>query len=254
MLNKTCTPELLCRPRKRLFTCFAGLALLALVTPAMANVVVNGSFELTSLTNSGQINTSNLTGWTTTNVQLGFLYFPGTSGAQLSDQFGTNNFQLSQGVKKGAQIPNASPDGGNWIALDAAPAYHGSLSQSITGLQVGAQYALSFYQAAGQQVGFTGQTTDQWKVTFGTDVALSTLQTDPTLAFQPWTKQTMTFTAAAATQLLTFLSQGGPDGAPPFVFLDGVSLVEVVPEPSTLMYMGMGSFCLVVSWRFRKRS
>jgi hypothetical protein len=256
----TRSPGLLFRLRKGSIAFCAAFALLAVITPARANLVVNGSFESTSLTNSGQITTTDLTGWTTSTgtpatstVPLGFIYFPGTQGNALDDQFGAGNFTMSQGVKKGAQIPNTSPDGGNWIVVDSAPAYQGSISQSITGLKVGSQYALSFYQAAGQQVGFTGPTTEQWKVTFGTQSSLSALQTDPTLAFQPWTKQTMTFTASAVTQLLTFLSQGGPDGAPPFVFLDGVSMVEVVPEPSSLLYMGMGLSCLIVSWRLRNR-
>jgi hypothetical protein len=238
--------------RKRSVACFAALALLAIVTPARANLVVNGSFESTTLTGSGQVKfTGDVTGWTTsTGVQLGFLYFPGTSNAQLTDQFGTNNFQLAQGTG-GNKIPATSPAGGNFLVMDAAPQYQGSISQSIAGLTVGAVYTLSFYQAAGQQINFTGATTEQWKVTFGAQSLLSTLQNDPQQRFQPWTKQTMTFTASATTQLLTFLSQGGPDGAPPFIFLDGVSMDA--PEPSTLVYAGMGLSGLIAAWRLRNK-
>jgi hypothetical protein len=242
--------------RKRSIACFAALALLAMVTPARANLVVNGSFESTTLTGSGQVhfNTGDVTGWTAssgTSVPLGFLYFPGTSNAQLTDQFGTNNFQLWQGITN--TIPATSPAGGNFLVLDAAPAYQGSFSQTIAGLTVGSKYTLSFYQAAGQQHNFNGATTEQWKVTFGSQTFLSTLMNNPTHDFQPWAQQTMTFTASTASQVLTFLSQGGPDGLPPMVFLDGVSLVQQTPEPSTLVYAGLGLVGLSAAWRLRNK-
>jgi hypothetical protein len=262
-LNKT--PELPFGSRKMSVSCLTALALLAIVTPAKANLVVNGSFETTSLTASGQVffnNTPDVSGWrattitspTNTSVPLGFLYFPGHANDQLSDQFGANNFQLAQGPT----YPATSPDHGKFLAIDSAPGgggntnYQGSFGQTISGLTVGAKYALSFYQAAGQQNGFTGATTDWWSVTFGTQTLLSTVMSNPSQSFQPWNFQKMTFTATATSQVLTFLSQGTGSGLPPFIFLDGVDL-DRAPEPSTLAYAALGLSGLIAAWRLRNK-
>ena len=242
--------------RKISIACVAALALLAIVTPARANLVVNGSFETTTLAASGQVhfNTGDVTGWTAstgTSVQLGLVYFSGHAKDALTDQFGTNNFQLAQAPT----YPASSPDGGNFLAVDAAPTYQGTFFQSISGLKVGWSYILTFYQAAGQQNGATYNkpTTEQWNVTFGSQTFLSTLMNNPVQSFTAWNSQTMRFTASATTQVLTFLSQGGPDGLPPFVFLDGVNLVETTPEPSTLVYAGVGLAGLIAARRLRNK-
>jgi PEP-CTERM motif len=250
-----CIPELPFALRRRSIACFAALALLASVTPARAALVVNGSFELTTLGASGQVhfNTGDVTGWTAStvaSVPLGFLYFSGHAKDTLADQFGATDFKLAQAPT----YPASSPDGGNFLAFDAAPAYQSSFFQSISGLKVGWSYILSFYQAAGQQNGalYNQPTTEQWKVTFGGQTFVSTLMNNPVQSFTPWNTQTMRFTADATTQILTFLSQGGPDGLPPFVFLDGVNLVETTPEPSTLLYAGIG-VGLIAAWRLRNK-
>lgn len=263
-LNKTCMPELSFGLRKRSVACFAAFALLAIATPARANLVVNGSFETTSLGASGQVffnSTPDVSGWTATtitsstvtSVPLGFLYFSGHAKDTLGDQFGATDFKLAQAPT----YPASSPDGGNFLAIDAAPGgggntnYQGSFGQTINGLTIGAKYALSFYQAAGQQNGFTGATTDWWSVTFGTQTLLSTVMSNPSQSFQPWNKQQMIFTASATSQVLTFLSQGTGAGLPPFIFLDGVSLTT--PEPSTLVYAVMGFLGLIAAWRLRNK-
>jgi len=106
-----------------------------------------------------------------------------------------------------------------------------------------------FIRRQASQVGFTGATTEQWKVTFGSQTFLSTLQNDPEQAFQPWTKQTMQFTASATSQLLTFLSQAARMGLPP-LFSWTVSR-WTLRSPSTLMYAGLGCSFLIVAWRVR---
>jgi hypothetical protein len=243
--------------------------------PARAsNLVTNGSFELTTVASPGAQPTfgtgSGCTGgsledWcegdggtaaTPANngsSALALLYYPGDQADSLTDTFGTNNFSLWQGITN--TIPNSSPDGGNYFVVDGGSGNNLSIYQNITGLTVGGTYELTFYQAAGQQNGFTGATTEQWQVTFGTGTGStldSVLQSDASHDFVPWSKQTMYFKASATSQVLTFLALGTPVGDPPMVFLDGVNMVQITPEPSTFSIGGIGICALLIIRRLRK--
>jgi len=57
--------------------------------------------------------------------------------------------------------------GYNVVESDGNPTYNSSFYQTLTGLTVGENYSLSFYQAASQQSGFSGATTNQWIVGLG---------------------------------------------------------------------------------------
>ena len=59
------------------------------------------------------------------------------------------------------------PAGTNFFQADGNPEYEDTIYQSISGLVAGTTYDLEFQQAAGQQTGFTGATTEQWKVFLG---------------------------------------------------------------------------------------
>lgn len=213
----------------------------ALSVPARATpIVTNGSFEQSS-NGLGYLSSSNtLTGWTV-NSTYSFLV-AGSNSTQLGDG-GYGNTTLWVG-------PGASPDGGDFIASDGA-FQTGSITQTLTGLTVGTVYQIFFYQAAGQQSGFTGATTEWWTVGFGNQSQNSTVMDDASESEVGWMTQSLNFEATSTTEVLSFLAGGTPDGEPPFSLLDGVS-ATAIPEPASLATM-MGSLLgLIALRRFKK--
>ena len=60
-----------------------------------------------------------------------------------SASFSINNTTILFWVHLGA-----SPDGGNFVAIDGDPNFAVPLTQTVTGLTPGERYSISFYQAA----------------------------------------------------------------------------------------------------------
>jgi len=229
------------------------------------SLLTNGSFEsytgghgagnspsqLASSRGSGT-GYSNLTGWTIDTGTYAFLMAPGvadTTGSY-SPEYG-NTFTLWGSHNGGLDtLPNVSPDGGNYLALDGGSSYRGGgISQTLTGLTPGDVYAISFDWAGGQQYGFTGNTTEQVQVTFGTQVQATAVYSNASHGFGSpngvgtWASDTFDFTATGATEVLNFLAVGTPDGVPPMVLLDGVSGSDVTggsaaPLPTTTALSG----------------
>jgi hypothetical protein len=196
----------------------SALLLSAIAAPAGAvNLVTNGSFEQTSLSTSGFVTNSDLTGWTTTSGYT-FEVFPGTETTGIG-----NGVKLYPGA--GGSIPT-SPDGFKYIASDGGY-LTGTLSQTINGLVIGQQYAVSFYQAGAQQQGYDGSTTDKWLVSLGGQQQSSSLINNPSHGFTGWQAQSLIFTATSTSEVLGFMSVGTPTGVPPFALLDGVSMTAI---------------------------
>lgn len=195
-----------------------------------------------------------MTGWSTTGYN--FLFLPGT-GTTTGAKTGFNNqliFWGSSAQNGGAStfnFPNNSPSGGNFIALDGGYSPNTkAIIQTVDGLVAGGDYQLTFYWAAAQQKGFNGATTEAMQVTFGAQTLSTSTYNLPSHGFSGWMSATMDFTATAASQTLSFLAKGTPEGLPPFSLLDGVSVVAV-PEASTPMMIVLGMTGLLM---IRRRS
>lgn len=176
----------------------------------------------------------------------------GNGGTPLSLLFagsGGTAFNSSNGLSS----PAADPPAGNYIGDDGDAIYRAPLFQTINGLTAGDSYVLTFYQAADQQAGFSSATTEQWQVSLGGETQDSTLMSTPGGAFTPWNEQTMTFTATSTSELLSFLSLGGPSGVPPVALLADVSL-NPVPEPASVAFFGAVVVFFVIGMRRRRRA
>ena len=230
-----------------------------LATPAQAGpLVANGSFEQTSLASPGGFlcgnganNTciSNVTSWTSTCSPAGPCGSQSTPSSLLFAN--TNAVAWNGGIGLAGTIAN-SPDGGNYVALDGAAQYRSAIMQTVSHLTVGDTYDVTFFQAAAQQKGSTGATVEQFAVSLGASTLNSAVMNDAAGGFVPWETQTLAFVATSSSEVLSFLALGTPNGEPPVVLLDGVSLS--VPEPGTIAMFGAGLLGLLVARKRLARS
>ncbi len=235
------------------------------------NLVVNGGFNQNNVTAASAYlgNVSNditVTGWTfganhgpAGNFDKGynFLVSDGTAlftstAAQGNDPWGGNGLSL---YGTSGQTISSADSSGWYIAADAW-FDAGSIDQTLTGLTVGQQYTVKFSQASGQQTGFHGDEIEFWKVGFGGSTQNSNnMNITSDAAVTSWDPQSLTFTADATSQVLSFLASGTHD-VPPFALLSGVS-VEAVPAPEPEDYIGtligMGFIGTLIKSRLTKK-
>jgi hypothetical protein len=193
-------------------------------------------------------------------------------GRQGSESFEDQSHGNIYGVYSNPGFSDTVPAGTNFYQADGNPAFESTIFQTVTGLTAGTTYTLQFQQAAGQQGfpnGFSGATTEQWKVFLGvggigtnctsnpctvTGTANnqeedSPIVNDASMMNVDWNNVNLSFTptsadlAGGSSAVLTFLAwgdNGSTTNLPPTVFLEGVNTTPTVPEPATLSLLGVG--------------
>jgi PEP-CTERM motif len=262
----------------------AGLSLLA--CSVQANPILPGLTNLNFLAYSGNnpkdtFTNVNPNGWTGGNGLI-FIAAPGTSSSSSVTACGPTYLQTY-----GCPSTLAIPGGYNEVEADGNPIFASGFNYALSGLTIGQTYTLSFYQAASQQTGFTGATTEQWIVSLGTagltacigcgpfdptfgsnqstyssidataSIATTTLMHTASQGMTDWNFVSVDLTADATNQLLSFLAWGNNGttaNLPPMVFLTGVnSPPGLIPEPASLTLLGAGLLGFA-AMRLRRRA
>ena len=134
-----------------------------------------------------------------------------------------------------------SSDGGTFVhGVDAISVIPGEgIIQEISGLTIGTTYLVNFEQSISWNTGGRGEG-GFWEVVFGNETKQSSFMTNSGqgVAFG-WQDQSLSFTATAETQSLSF--QVAPD-----IFVDRIDLgldgvsVSVIPIPPAVWLLGSG--------------
>lgn len=198
-----------------------GAAMLLSGGAARADLILNGSFEQPG--------------------QIAFWYY-GTNGA--IPGWTSNNNEIEIGS---AGFYGAAPYAGAQVAELNGDKYD-TISQTVTGLTVGAKYLLNWGYA-----GRTGGGSQQMDVFWGgTKIATNTA-----VGATAWTTNSAVLAATSSQMVLSFAAVNtGVAGVPNTGnLLDGVTLnaATAVPEPATIALMALGISALVAV-RYRRRA
>ncbi len=217
------------------------------------NLVQNGGFEVSSYSSSNEFGSrpggggQGVADWTAGNGYQVYFFYSTATTVSANSEWGEPQI-LS------ANFTPLAGGGNAFVGLDADSQYDSPLSQSISGLTVGKSYNVSFDWGSTQLTNRSGPTTEKVEVSLsdGVNTTTHTTGTDhiPSQGFSGWHGQTFSFTATSPTEVLSFLAKGTPNGLPPFVVLDGVSM-SAAPEPAAwaLMIVGMGGLGAVTRMR-----
>jgi hypothetical protein len=210
-------------PAMNVLRSIALAAILASSSAAFAaaqELVVNGSLT-GPITNNG--------------VPTGWTIFEGTPDIMDAQ----NNVGLT-GIQRFGATPTASADGGTWVGLGAYGSYMERFGQTLNGLTVGQQYTVSweagnfgYTYGSVQYLGSNAISVQVDGQTIGTGAELSLGST--------WSVQSLTFTASATSQQLSFILAAPTQKA--YMSIDGISVkasTPAVPEPGTWVLMGLG--------------
>ncbi len=223
------------------------------------NLVQNGDFENVTTSASSvsgefgsRFSSRQVDHWATTGYNWVMTATSADTGSNPGEFGGLQLWGPGNGVANGL---TASPTGGNYLAADGAFTV-AAITQTINGLTVGHNYALSFSWAGAQQSGFTGDTTDKWTASLGAQSFDTSIVSLPSHGFSGWSQQTFNYTASSASEVLSFLATGTPNGVPPFALLDGVSLVDTTSVPdsaATGVLFGLSALALLAAPRLRRQ-
>jgi hypothetical protein len=245
----------------RIFTLAAAVigavCCISITAGAVPNLVKNGNFAASDYTHNNQFGTGyggqGVHDWTGNDGYSLYMYGPTSTTKSAASQYDSGYGHGSE-MLYGPSGGVAPPGGGNFVVLDGdqTAGIQAAIMQTITGLIPGLIYRLNFDWGAGQLQSRTGDTTEQLQVTFGSETKSTPVVSNPSHGFTGWMSQSLEFTAASATQVLTFLSVGTPNGLPPVATLANVSMYQV-PEPMTLALLGSGLAGLVATRRRKRR-